>query len=43
MPILAIDRFGTIQNNTTLKQLNTLLSDYDSFGTIQNNTTLKLL
>ena len=41
MPILAIDRFGTIQNNTTLKPIISFLISFICLGTIQNNTTLK--
>ncbi len=33
--------FGTIQNNTTLKQVDQILKEIRGFGTIQNNTTLK--
>ena len=34
--------FGTIRNNTALKQLILVLNMLDSFGTIRNNTALKL-
>ena len=35
--------FGTIRNNTALKQQEIYLSRYRSFGTIRNNTALKQL
>ena len=34
-------RFGTIRNNTALKQAPVLSIQCDSFGTIRNNTALK--
>ena len=33
--------FGTIRNNTALKQGLELIVDHFSFGTIRNNTALK--
>ena len=34
-------RFGTIRNNTALKQNHALLTSFVRFGTIRNNTALK--
>ena len=40
--ILILDRFGTIRNNTALKQNTCHFLGLVRFGTIRNNTALKL-